>query len=274
MKGELVRTGQLKVPYSGILDVLCRIVQEEGVWGLWRGNLPNCLVYVPTTLLNFYLRDFLMSLAKYDPKKATPLQRYLASLCSGGLAGLGSLAAVYSLHFARGRLGADVKIDGAHQFSNMMDVYRQTLKTEGFFSLYSGFLANCIGMVTYRGAYFGLYDSFKPLLDKYVLPKEENTQKWVEKFIFYWCVSILAGYITFPLSTLSRRMAMNVLLPAGQYRYTSTLDALISITREEGVTALFQGADANILRSIVSPLALTAYNSIHDYIYPPPPGHH
>jgi solute carrier family 25 (adenine nucleotide translocator) protein 4/5/6/31 len=49
-------------------------------------------------------------------------------------------------------------------YSGMADVYRQTLATDGVAGLYRGFAISCFGIFIYRGIYFGLYDTFKPLL--------------------------------------------------------------------------------------------------------------
>ena len=39
--------------YKGIMDVLRRVPQEQGVAALWRGNMANVLRYFPTQALNF-----------------------------------------------------------------------------------------------------------------------------------------------------------------------------------------------------------------------------
>ena len=50
----------------------------------------------------------------------------------------------------------------------MIDVYRKTLATDGIQGLYRGFVISAVGIFIYRGFYFGLYDSLKPIL----LPKD------------------------------------------------------------------------------------------------------
>ncbi|OAY78048.1 ADP,ATP carrier protein, mitochondrial [Ananas comosus] len=47
-QGEMVRRGYLKRPYAGIGDCFARVVREEGVAALWRGNQANVIRYFPT----------------------------------------------------------------------------------------------------------------------------------------------------------------------------------------------------------------------------------
>jgi solute carrier family 25 (mitochondrial adenine nucleotide translocator), member 4/5/6/31 len=50
------------------------------------------------------------------------------------------------------------------RFSGILDVYRKTLASDGITGLYGGFTVSCVGIVVYRGLYFGMYDSLKPVV--------------------------------------------------------------------------------------------------------------
>ncbi|MCI18093.1 ADP/ATP carrier protein, partial [Trifolium medium] len=50
------------------------------------------------------------------------------------------------------------------QFNGLIDVYKKTLATDGIAGLYRGFNISCVGIIVYRGLYFGMYDSLKPVL--------------------------------------------------------------------------------------------------------------
>merc|ERR1712201_14459 len=80
---------------------------------------------------------------------------------------MGSLCFVYSLDYARTRLANDAKSGkkgGERQYNGLIDVYRKTLATDGIQGLYRGFVISCVGIVIYRGFYFGLYDTIMPYL--------------------------------------------------------------------------------------------------------------
>merc|ERR1712190_404302 len=99
------------------------------------------------------------------PKDASPTVKFAANIASGGCAGTLSLMFVYSLDFARTRLANDAKgKDGKRQFNGLIDVYKKTIASDGIAGLYRGFVISAVGIFIYRGLYFGLYDSVKPLL--------------------------------------------------------------------------------------------------------------
>ena len=93
--------------------------------------------------------------------------RFAGNLACGGAAGAASLTFVYSLDYARTRLANDAKSakkGGSREFNGLFDVYKKTLKTDGIAGLYRGFNISCVGIIVYRGLYFGMYDSLKPVV--------------------------------------------------------------------------------------------------------------
>ena len=74
---------------------------------------------------------------------------------------------IYSLDFARERLGADIKgKNGGRLYSGIVDVYRKIYSTDGIRGLYRGYTLSLFGIFLYRAVYFGLYDSLKPILQE------------------------------------------------------------------------------------------------------------
>ena len=89
-------------------------------------------------------------------------QWFAGNIASGGAAGATSLLFVYSLDYARTRLASDAKMaktSESRQFQGLVDVYKKTLASDGVAGLYRGFVPSVLGIMVYRGLYFGLYDS-------------------------------------------------------------------------------------------------------------------
>merc|ERR1712149_122474 len=124
---EMIKMGRLDKPYSGVIDCTMRTFK-----------------------------------AKKDEGYAS---KFAKNIASGGAAGALSLCFVYSLDYARTRLANDTKSSkkggGERQFNGLIDVYTKTLKTDGIQGLYRGFVISCVGIVVYRGCYFGFYDTLK-----------------------------------------------------------------------------------------------------------------
>jgi solute carrier family 25 (adenine nucleotide translocator) protein 4/5/6/31 len=186
---EMIKQGRLASPYKGISDCFARTVKDEGLVAMWRGNTANVIRYFPTQALNFAFKDKFKRM--FNRKKADGYWAWFAgNLASGGLAGASSLFFVYSLDYARTRLANDNKSatkGGERQFNGLVDVYKKTLKTDGIAGLYRGFNISCVGIIVYRGLYFGMYDSIKPIMP------QELQNSFLASFLLGWAVTTGAG---------------------------------------------------------------------------------
>jgi len=251
---EMLKSGRLDRPYTGVVDCTRRILTEEGVLPMWRGNLANCLRYFPTQALNFAFKDKIK--AQFKPTKAdAAVVRLGKNIASGGLAGAMSLCFVYSLDYARTRLANDTKSakkggGGQRQFNGLLDVYRKTIASDGVAGLYRGFVISCVGIVVYRGCYFGFYDTLKPIL----LGDDAGV---AISFVLGYGVTVSAGLCSYPIDTIRRRMMMT----SGEaVKYSGSLDCTVQVLRNEGVTSFFKGAGANILRGMAGAGVLAGFD--------------
>lgn len=103
---EMLKQGSLDTRYKGILDCFKRTATHEGIVSFWRGNTANVLRYFPTQALNFAFKDKIKSLLSYDRERDGYAKWFAGNLFSGGAAGGLSLLFVYSLDYARTRLGS------------------------------------------------------------------------------------------------------------------------------------------------------------------------
>lgn len=88
-------------------------------------------------------------------------------MASGSAAGATTSLFLYHLDYARTRLATDARVhsvDGQRQFKGLIDVYSKTLSSDGIIGLYRGFGASIMGITLYRGMYFGIYDTMKPII--------------------------------------------------------------------------------------------------------------
>jgi len=259
---EMIKSGRLATPYKGIGDCFSRVIAEEGFISLWRGNTANVLRYFPTQALNFAFKDQFKRMFGYDVKRDGYWKWFAGNLASGGAAGACSLLFVYSLDYARTRLANDnkaAKKGGERQFNGMIDVYRKTLATDGIQGLYRGFNISCVGIIVYRGLYFGMYDSLKP-----VVLTGSMKDSFLGAFFLGWGITIAAGLASYPIDTIRRRMMMT----SGEaVKYSSSMQAFNEIVKKEGVKSLFKGAGANILRAVAGALVLAGYDELQKIVF-------
>ena len=224
---------------------------------------------------------------------------FAGNVASGGAAGAASLLFVYSLDYARTRLANDAKSakgGGARQFNGLIDVYKKTLASDGIAGLYRGFVPSVVGIIVYRGLYFGVYDS----LSKYCLSHWIGSDlligsfhraccsrrcsrgllpclllAWLGCHYRCWSCFLPSGY--YPVRpddlnccrlvtyiAISRRMMMT---SGGGVHYKSMFDAGSQIIAKEGARSLFKGAGANILRGVAGAGVLSLYDKLQQVLF-------
>merc|ERR1711973_512010 len=234
---EMIKQGRLDKPYTGVIDCTTRVLKTEGVYPFWRGNMANVLIYFPTQALNFAFKDTVKGIFA-TPKDASNAMKFATNITSGGVAGTLSLTFVYSLDYARTRLANDAKGKGGErQFNGLVDVYVKTIKSDGIQGLY-------------RGMYFGLYDTLKPML----LGADAGVGA---SFLLGWAVTIVSGLMSYPIDTIRRRMMMT---SGAAVKYKNSLDCGVQIMKNEGFMSMMKGAGANILRGVAGAGVLAGFD--------------
>jgi len=253
---EMLKSGRLDKPYNGVIDCTMRTLKTEGVVPFWRGNLANCIRYFPTQALNFAFKDQIKAIFKAS-KTDSYAMKFTKNIASGGAAGALSLCFVYSLDYARTRLANDTKSSkkgGERQFNGLIDVYKKTLKSDGIQGLYRGFVISCVGIIVYRGCYFGFYDTLKPIL-------LGDNAGLAASFTLGYVVTITSGLISYPIDTIRRRMMMT----SGEaVKYKGSIDCFMVIMKTEGFMSLMRGAGANILRGVAGAGVLSGFDKFKE----------
>ncbi|XP_067640139.1 ADP,ATP carrier protein [Eurosta solidaginis] len=247
--------------YKGMIDCFVRIPKEQGFLAYWRGNMANVIRYFPTQALNFAFKDVYKQVFLGGVDKNTQFWRYFAgNLASGGAAGATSLCFVYPLDFARTRLGADVGKTGQREFTGLGNCLAKTFKSDGLIGLYRGFGVSVQGIIIYRAAYFGFYDTARGML-----PDPKNTPLYISWAIAQ-VVTTVAGIVSYPFDTVRRRMMMQSGRKASEIVYKNTIHCWATIAKQEGVGAFFKGAFSNILRGTGGAFVLVLYDEIKKFL--------
>ncbi|CAJ0956309.1 unnamed protein product [Ranitomeya imitator] len=247
--------------YKGIMDCVVRIPKEQGIISFWRGNLANVIRYFPTQALNFAFKDKYKQIFLGGVDRHTQFWRFfVGNLASGGAAGATSLCFVYPLDFARTRLAADVgKGPAQREFSGLGDCLAKIWKSDGAKGLYQGFNVSVQGIIIYRAAYFGVYDTAKGML-----PDPKNVHI-VVSWMIAQSVTAVAGLVSYPFDTVRRRMMMQSGRKGADIMYKGTIDCWKKIAKDEGSKAFFKGAWSNVLRGMGGAFVLVLYDEIKKY---------
>jgi solute carrier family 25 (adenine nucleotide translocator) protein 4/5/6/31 len=250
LSGEMAR-------YTGMGDCFRRHITELGATSLWRGNVANCIRYVPTAAFNLAFKD---NIKKMFPKynKQTEFGKFAASqIASGAMAGGATNTIVYPLIYGRTVLGAD--IGKVKMYNSMGDCLVKTVKSGGFFSLYNGIGPSSVGIVVYRGVQFGLQDILKAF-NPY--QKDVTAVALVSKFVVAQVAVSASGVVAYPFDTMQRRLQIEASKPKDQQIYNGMVDCGKKIMAAEGPGGFFKGALANVLRGTGAAIVLVLYDEI------------
>lgn len=249
--------------YKGMVDCFVRIPREQGFLAYWRGNLANVIRYFPTQALNFAFKDKYKQVFLGGVDKRTQFWRYfLGNLASGGAAGATSLCFVYPLDFARTRLAADIgKGMEQREFSGLGNCLVKIFKSDGLLGLYRGFGVSVQGIIIYRAAFFGFYDTAKGML-----PDSKSTSL-VISWMIAQTVTTISGIVSYPFDTVRRRMMMQSGRKKVDITYNSTIDCWRKIAQQEGGKAFFKGAFSNVLRGTGGAFVLVLYDEIKAFLF-------
>ncbi|PPS10473.1 hypothetical protein GOBAR_AA10178 [Gossypium barbadense] len=190
---------------------------------LLRCSIIHRLSTLHLKAFNFAFKGYFKSIFGRSKEKDGYVMWFAGNVASGSAAGATTSLFLYHLDYARTRLGTDSQ----RQFKGLLDVYRETLSTDGVVGLYRGFGASIMGITLYRGLYFGIYDTMKPIL--LVGPLEGN---FFASFFLGWSITTVSGVCAYPFDTVRCRM----MLTSGQSKkYRSAIHAFCEIVQFRGV---------------------------------------
>ncbi|OJJ46208.1 hypothetical protein ASPZODRAFT_133211 [Penicilliopsis zonata CBS 506.65] len=235
--------------YKGTISTMKAIIQQEGIRGLWKGNVPAELLYVCYGALQFTTyRSTTQLLAQLPTQHRLPLQ--LESFVAGAAAGGFATAVTYPLDLLRTRFAAQ----GTERvYTSLSASVQEIIAHEGTAGLFRGCSAAVGQIVPYMGLFFASYETLRPqiahlaFIEHYLPLSSSDAAAGV-------CASIIAKTGVFPLDLVRKRLQVQ---GPTRTRYvhrnipesTGVLHTLASIMRTQGVRGLYRGLTVSLLKA-------------------------
>jgi solute carrier family 25 (adenine nucleotide translocator) protein 4/5/6/31 len=156
----------------------------------WRGNVRDVARFIPAQGLNCGLHHAVRPLLG-APRDSGYWAWSSGNLASGAIAGAAAVLVLHPLEYARIRVAFDKK----SEFYGIADCLEKTTKASGYAGVYRGAAVATLAAAVYRGLYFGLYDSAKPLLQHHTI---------VTHFELAFAVTVVASFASLPLDNVHR----------------------------------------------------------------------
>ncbi|KAF7716586.1 Mitochondrial thiamine pyrophosphate carrier [Penicillium ucsense] len=230
--------------YKGTRSTMQDIVRQEGITGLWKGNVPAELMYVCYGALQFTAyRTITQALEQMGPYR---LPQSAESFVSGALAGGLATATTYPLDLLRTRFAAQGNERIYRSLSSSLREIAQQEGTKGFFR---GCSAAVVQILPYMGLFFTAYEGFRPVLAQW-----EQLPLGTGDAAAGVLASVIAKTGVFPLDLVRKRLQVQ-----GPTRtryvhrnipeYTGVMQSIGLILRTQGVRGLYRGLTVSLLKA-------------------------
>uniref|UniRef100_A0A8C5Z5Q2 Calcium-binding mitochondrial carrier protein SCaMC-1-like n=1 Tax=Marmota marmota marmota TaxID=9994 RepID=A0A8C5Z5Q2_MARMA len=226
----MMQVHSLKTRRMRLMSVFEQMVNEGGIFSLWRGNGTNIIKIAPETALKIgaYEQKWL----SFDGSNTGIFERFIA----GSLAGATAQTCIYPMEVIKTRLA----VANTGEYSGIVDCGMKLLKQEGIRALFKGYVPNLLGIVPYAGIDLAVYEFLKNHWLKHYA--EDSVNPGVIILLACSTLSHTCGQlVSFPLYLIRTRMqADGDLLKEG-----SLIRRMIS---KEGKRGFYRGITPNIIK--------------------------
>ncbi|XP_067112440.1 electrogenic aspartate/glutamate antiporter SLC25A13, mitochondrial [Osmerus mordax] len=247
-------TGSLvgELMYKNSIDCFRKVVRYEGVFGLYRGLVPQLLGVAPEKAIKLTVNDFVRGKAR-QKDGSVPLP---AEILSGACAGGSQVIFTNPLEIVKIRLQVAGEITTGPRVSAL-----SVIRDLGFLGLYKGAKACFLRDIPFSAIYFPCYAHLKAGMS------DEDGRIGPGKMLLAGALAGMpAASLVTPADVIKTRL--QVAARAGQTTYYGLVDCFWKILREEGPRAFWKGAGARVFRS--SPqfgVTLVTYELLQRWFY-------
>lgn len=232
---------QLSPHKVGSIETLVQIYRYEGLFSLWKGNVPLSLMYAlygSSQFASYAIANTLLT--KMDQQVLHgAIHPNLHSFIVGSTAGMASTITSYPFDLLRTRLASNTE----PEFRKMRAVLAQIYGEDGIKSFYKGLKPSLISVTLQMGTMFETYE-----LCKNLVRHTNNDGSWSSKIIMNF-IDPFSGFIsgitaklcTFPLDLIRKRLQVSSTVSVRQIT--------TEILRKQGPRGFFNGLLPALLKS-------------------------
>ena len=232
--------------YKGTLGTLKQILREEGVTGLWKGNIPAELMYLTYGSAQFSAYTYISHWLETIPPPYT-LPSSVANFLSGASAGAAATTATYPLDLLRTRFAAQGK---DRVYTSIIASVKHIAHHEGPRGFFRGLGAGVSQIVPYMGLFFASYESLKPITASSPVPLPLGSSDAVAGVI----ASVLSKTAVYPLDTTRKRLQVQGPMRERYVHrniptYTGVISTITHIWKHEGRRGMYRGLTVSLLKA-------------------------
>lgn len=220
---------------SSMIEVGKRIVQIDGIKGLWRGTGPTLYRVIPGAGFYFFFLNLLSTSPLINPDPSQPLSPTI-SLIVGSLSRSLVTISLLPVTVVKTRFEAF----GAGNYKSTPHALKTIFQQEGFRSLFSGLLPTVVRDVPFSGIYFLFYQQTKLGFKNLGVDFPHTFTNIVSGLI----AGMIATATTHPTDVIKTR----VQLPSGEKNPKKMMEVISKLAKEEGLRGFYSGFMPRLIR--------------------------
>ncbi|KAH6564391.1 hypothetical protein BASA61_004068 [Batrachochytrium salamandrivorans] len=223
------------------------IVKEEGLRGLWKGNLSAEYLYLAYGAIQFTIfHELLLESKKPDSLLATYIPHRAHTFVAGALSGFVATISTYPLDLLRTRFAVQ---QDYNIYKSLFGAVQQIFAKEGISGFYRGMFPSLVQIVPQMGLVFETHGFFKGLF-KDIEKHSPAIYSWTKGSHDIVCgalAGIVSKTVMMPFDVIRKRYQVqgpvrNSIVVSNVPRYHKGLfGTAMQIIRHEGVLALYKG---------------------------------
>lgn len=222
--------------YNGALDVVKKLVKEEGPRAFYKGMLTPLVGVGACVSIQFSVNEYMKRVVFKNEKQLSGSQFYI----SGSAAGLANSVLASPIEHIRSRLQTQIT-------GNLgpLDVFKSVYKKSGLAGIMKGFVPTAVREAHGMGIYFLTYE---------YLVKRETTEKNIQRFdipgyklcLFGAASGYAMWFTVYPIDFVKSRLQTDNL---ENPKYKGIKDVVKYTFKTEGIKGFFKGFTPTILRA-------------------------
>jgi len=223
----------------GIKDGLKQIYQNDGIKGLFRGNLINVIKACPDTMLKFFFFEKFKNFFKGKDTHLSLTKTFMA----GTSAGIFSYSIIFPFDVIKTRLCGAPK----GTYDGLIDSIRKIYRYEGIKGFYKGLKVSVCSVVPAIGLNLTIYETLKKVYNHHF--NTNNNTPTLLYMIFGGLSSLTSSALLYPTQLIQTRIIMNGVL--NNYVSPSVINITRNIYKMEGFIGFYKGFMPAITKIII-----------------------
>jgi len=237
--------------YWNMRQACMRIFHEESIRALWKGHVPAQLLSGVYGLAQFGSFEILTKAVHLNvTDKGGMFVHFICGSISGGIATLVSMPCDTIRTRLVGQGEPKIYNGPVHAMITM-------IKTEGYSSLFKGFLPNVIQIMPHAGIQFAAFHAFTELYWMTSNKERERKLPGTGSLIFGSAAGLISKVAIYPLDLSKKRLQVQgfdkARIPFGKVvHYTGLYDCLRRTLIEEGISGVYKGLTPSLIKATVT----------------------